>query len=376
MKKTILLLSVSSLIIFAIFMSACRIMRPDFSRIDTIMQQGIADTLIPGGVVCIVRDTGIVYLHAYGNRQVYPDTLPMTTGTIFDLASLSKPTAIASEVHYLAQQGQIDLNAPVSRYLPGFEGNISVMHLLTHTSGLPSYANAKRMEKLYGAPNPAGLMNYISHCPRTFEAGTDTRYSCLNFITLQHIVENITGKDIRTCCRQSVFLPLGMNHTDFCPDTALYNTIAPTELMPDSTLLLGVVHDPLARVMNAGLSGNAGVFSTAEDLSKLAVYLLQNKNTEAVQTLTTVPDSLSFSHRTAGWGLNTDNITYTGTLLSNQAYCHTGYTGTSMVIDPKNNIAVIILTNRVHPHDKGNLSTLRGEVTDAAAKALRIKKRK
>lgn len=373
MKQTILWLSISTAFLLTAFAPSCRTVQPDFSRVDTLMQQAVCDTLIPGGVVCVVKDTGIVFIRAYGNRQVYPDTLPMTDSTLFDLASLSKPVSIASAVHRLAQMGKVDFNAPVSRYIPDFEGNISVMHLLTHTSGLPPYANAKRMEKLYGAHNPEGLLDYICHCPRDFEPGTDVRYSCLNFITLQHIIERVTGQDLRTACHTLVFDSLGMTHTDYCPDTALCDNIAPTEFTSDSVLLKGVVHDPLARVMNNGLSGNAGLFSNAHDLARLAQHLLQHKDSAAVLQLTTVPDSLSFSYRTPGWQINNDELTYTGTRLSNRACCHTGYTGTSMIVDPVNNLAVIILTNRVHPVDKGNVSPLRGAVTDAVADALRIK---
>ncbi len=230
--------------------------------------------------------------------------------------------------------------------------------------------------------NRQGLMDSICHCPRWSSAGEKQNYSCLNFITLQRIVEEITGERFDMYCEKHVFEPLGMRETRFYPverdaingvSTALSGQetrcmasllVAPTELLEDSSLLCGYVHDPLARVMNAGISGNAGCFSTAEDLARLAQYLLLHKQDSIVKMFTTVPDSLAFSHRTLGWAAPDSTVHYLGTNPTPLTYGHTGYTGTSMVVVPEQNKALIILTNRVHPYDKGGVNGLRRKVAD------------
>ncbi len=341
------------------------------------MDSAIVAGGIPGGVVCLTADTGIVFLEAYGNRQVvssrfssedslwhiYPDTVAMTCETIFDLASLTKSVATTSAMMTLVADYALDLNTPVQTFIPAFQGDsITLMHLLTHTSGLPAYLNATRLSERFGAANREALIDTICTCPRKSKAGEKMLYSCLNFITLQRIVEEISGKRFDAYCREHVFIPLGMHHTSFCPNSL--KAIAPTELLPDSSLLCGAVHDPLARVMNAGISGNAGCFSTATDLARLAQFLLVNQHDSIIQLFTTAPDSLAFAHRTPGWALHSEGMTYLGTSPTPRTYGHTGYTGTSMAICPEHNLALIILTNRVHPYDKSGVGTLRRQLTD------------
>lgn len=338
--------------------------------IDSLLTEAIISGVINGGVVCVASADSILFLRAYGNKQVYPDTLPMNTNTIFDLASLSKSTSTAMCVFALLKENKLSLNEKVSKYVPEINDEFTIVHLLTHTSGLPPYLNVNRLLERYADRDDRTLadclLDSICHCPRS-PFGVKYRYSCLNYILLQHVLENIEEKPLCDIAREKVFEPLDMKYTTYLPDSILLPLIAPTELVyvdSDSVVLHGVVHDPLARVMNAGNSGNAGVFSCAEDLTKLAQYLLQNKNDYYVQQMSNVPDSLAFSERTLGWQINTDDLRYTGTLFSNHAYCHTGYTGTSMIIDPDNNLCLILLTNRVHPHDKGNLTPLRASLAD------------
>ncbi len=338
-------------------------------EIDSLMADAIEQGLIPGGVVCVTDKDTILFLKAYGNRQVFPDTLPMTEETMFDLASLSKPTSTAMTVFSLVADGRLSLDDYVSRYVPQITDSFNITHLLTHTSGLPSYLNVKRLVEHYGEATPEVLLDSISKCPRISRPGEQVRYSCLNYILLQHVIQNIEGKPLSEAAHERVFFPLQMSHTTYMPDSSLLPMIAPTEYIPvpdaDSVLLHGEVHDPLARVLNHGNSGNAGVFSCARDLARLGQFLLRNKNNEYVSQMTSMPDSLAFSGRTLGWGHNDSITSYTGTLFGENTYCHTGYTGTSMIIDPDSELCLIILTNRVHPKDKGNLNPLRGAVADA-----------
>lgn len=342
-------------------------------KVDSLMTAAVTSGLIPGGVVCVTDKDTILYLKAYGNRQVYPDTLPMTTETIFDLASLSKPTSTAMCVFSLVADGKLSLDDYVSKYVPQITDSFNITHLLTHTSGLPPYLNVKRLQDHYGEATPEALFDSICKCPRLARPGEICRYSCLNFILLQHVIQNIEGLPLSEVAKQRVFQPLGMSSTCYLPDSALLQRVAPTEFTPDSVLLLGQVHDPLARIMNHGNSGNAGVFSTADDLARLGQFLLRNKQNKYVSAMTSMPDSLSFSGRTLGWGHNDSLTTYTGHLFGPETYCHTGYTGTSMIVDPDEELCLIILTNRVHPKDKGNLNPLRGAVADEVMNALRKK---
>ena len=391
-------------------------------QIDSVMSEAIAAGVIPGGVVCAVSSDSVLFLHAYGNRCVWPDTLPMTDDAVFDLASLSKPVGTAMSVFNLVADGSIGLNDPVFRYLPAFaDSTCTVMHLLTHTSGLPAYMNIARLRAAGVPETPEAFIDTICRTKRLAPAGTAYRYSCLNYITLQAVLQTVTGKTLADYAADNVFRPLRMSSTAYRPfslpaDSALRlsspsssrlssslptdsairlsspsssrlssslpadSLLVPTEicLLPphatsdaiipaisdavtpathiyDSLLLCGMVHDPLARIMMHGNSGNAGVFSTARDLASLARFLLTYKDAPLIRTMTTLPDSLAFACRTPGWDKKSPEGSWCGTLMSPYTYCHTGYTGTSMAVDPFNDFAVILLTNRVHPCDPATL---------------------
>ena len=259
--------------------------------IDSLMLKAINEGLIPGGVVCIIQSDSIIFHKAYGYRQLVPDTLPMTIETTFDLASLSKPVGTAMALMTLAEEGKVDLNAPVSRYLPQYEGNAHVVHLLTHTSGLPAYMNPEGLRKRYGAPAPQALMDSICRCRRLCNPGEKEIYSCLNYIVLQHIIQSVSHEEFALYVQKHVFDALGMHHTGY-GSTA--HNVASTEILHGTTIpLCGITHDPLARIMNDGKSGNAGVFSTSGDLAKLTLFLLNNKQDPVVWRMTHVPDSLT-----------------------------------------------------------------------------------
>lgn len=357
---------------------------------DNAIQLSIYRKEIPGAVLGVVSKGKMVYLKAYGNKQTYPDVQPMSVNTVFDLASCTKPLATATSVMILIEKGMIGLNDNVVSYLPGFsnftvgkdEKQIKIIHLLTHTSGLPAYAPVSALEKRNGLPLPQVLMLYIDSCRREFEPGSNMKYSCLNYITLQHIVEAVSGKNLRDFCKENIFDVLNMVHTDFNPSDEMKIECAPTEKQKNGSVLKGVVHDPLARVMNEGISGNAGLFSNVNDLGILVAALMNGGEINgkrilsplSVNLMTTLPESLNKFGRTPGWDMSSAYSGCKGDLFSSSTYCHTGYTGTSIVIDPDNDIAVILLTNRVHPTDKGSVAKLRTSVANAVAGSINEKR--
>lgn len=357
--------------------------RAAFLRVDSAINACIEKRTIPGAVFAVLRHGQMLYEKAYGNKTVFPTHEPMDVNTVFDLASCTKPMATAISILILNERGLLNLNDPVQKYIPAFQSGknaITIMHLLTHTSGLPVYVSEIALKKRYGAPNPDGFMHYIDSCRRDADPGQRMEYSCLNYITLQHIVENISGKNLRDFAKENIFDPLGMTHTDFCPTGETLQRCAPTSKLRGDSVLRGIVHDPLARVMNGGISGNAGLFSDVNDVAVLVAALQHggswNGNrilSEAsVKTLITVPDSLKAFGRTPGWDMASKFASCKGTMLSAHTYCHTGYTGTSIVVDPDNDIAIILLTNRVHPYDKGSVVKLRTQIADIIGQAIAI----
>jgi len=341
----------------------------------------------PGAVLAVVRFGKLAYLKAYGNRQVHPSTLPMTENTVFDLASVSKSISTAISVMILVERGLLRLSDPVSLYIPGFQpwedtttrqkSGIRVIHLLTHSSGLPAYASVEELQKQYVTPNPDGMIEHIAGVGRLSPPGMQFRYSCLNFITLQRIIENISGKSLQTFAQENIFKPLGMKHTDYNPTGETLALAAPV----DNTSPAGTVHDPLARIMNGGISGNAGVFSNAEDLAILAAMLLNNGELNGIRILSpltvkkmcTIPDGIQDFGRTPGWDISSAYSSNRGDLFGAAMYGHTGFTGTSLVIDPETQTAIILLTNSVHI-ETGNVIRLRSVVSNAVAGAIVLPK--
>ena len=374
-------------------------------KADSIIEDAIRKGDIPGAVLAVVRHGKMAYLKAYGNRQVWPVVRPMTTNTIFDMASCSKAMSTTLSALILCEEGKVRMQDAVNRYIPGFENwkdtsgetTIRIHHLMTHTSGLPAYYSPAAD----AVPNPDAAIEHISHMKRDFKPGTNFRYSCLNFITLQRIIETLSGMSLREFSRQNIFGPLGMNHTDYIPcapdaEGVWHNTEQPcwAALMPDGeswrsivapttrqaadSVLCGMVHDPLARIMNGGISGNAGLFSSAEDIAILCA-MLQNDGTwngkrilskQAARLPRTIPRFAEPFGRTYGWDCYSDYASCKGDLFSPQAYCHTGFTGTGIVIDPELDCSVILLTNSVHPHEGGSTVRLRSVVSNVVAASI------
>lgn len=352
------------------------------------VQRAVDEKQIPGAVLAVVHKGKLAYLKAYGNKQVYPDILPMDVNTVFDLASVTKSVSTAISAMVLIEQGKLRFADKVSDFIPEFspwtdeEGNtkvdIRVIDLLTHTSGLPSYASVKVLKEKYGTTSPDVMIDHIATVKRHFRPKTGFQYSCLNYITLQKIIETVSGQSLRDFAKENIYDVLGMYNTDYMPSGDMLANCAPTEKQPDGSVLKGVVHDPLAREMMNGVSGNAGLFSDANDLAVLAAALLNKGEYNGkrvlsplgVQTMSKVPRNISHLGRTPGWDTYSPYSSNNGDLLGPNTYGHTGYTGTSIILDPDNDIAVILLTNRAHPDDQGEAGRLRSLVANAVAASV------
>jgi CubicO group peptidase (beta-lactamase class C family) len=361
-------------------------------RINDIIQQSIENKDIPGAVVLVGRKDKIIFRNTYGNSQLVPEPRPMEQGMLFDLASLTKPIATATSIMILVERGELHLREKVKDYIPGFKpfmdelGEIGedsqIWHLLTHTSGLHPYIEDKDITAHFGSYcTLENLVTYIASLDKTNPPGEEFHYSCLGFICLSSIIKQVTGQTVAEFSRENIFLPLGMHHTFFNPPEELKERCVPTEVT-EALFLKGFVHDPLARLMG-GISGNAGLFSTADDLAVFARMLL-NKGTYkgtrilsplAVERMTEICGHAPFAGRGYGWDLDSAYSSTGGDLFGASSFGHTGYTGTSLWIDPETQIYVILLTNRVHPDDKGSVASLRSKIANIAASSL-IKKNK
>jgi CubicO group peptidase (beta-lactamase class C family) len=372
--KPKLLVVLSSALLLTLW-SGCRPERAQrpavgLSGIDEVVQKEIQAGHLPGAVVLVGTSDRILYHKAFGRAVAEPFQETMQEDTIFDLASLTKPLATAAAVMVLIDRGQLDPNDLVRRYLPTFacggKENVRIRHLLTHTSGLPPYTDAKELKNRYGCPCPAKVIEKICSLNARSEPGAEFRYSCLSYITLAEIVRIVSGQSIDEFSRANLFAPLGMKHTCFNPPQSWQKKIAATEIVEEG-LLRGTVHDPLARLMG-GVSGNAGLFSTASDLSIYCRMLLNHGSWEGQRILSPAAVKMLTSAqargRAYGFDVSSSYAWVKGPYASVEAFCHTGYTGTSLVCDPAVDTYVIILTNSVHPHDQGTSKNVRRRVAE------------
>jgi CubicO group peptidase (beta-lactamase class C family) len=340
------------------------------ARIDSAVDEEIKAGHLPGAVVLVGRGNKILYCKAFGLEVAEPFREAMQEDTIFDLASLTKPIATATAVMILADQGRIDVNDLVSKYLSAFACNgkeqARIKHLLTHTSGLPAYVDANDLRTRFGESCPDQVIETICELKAQSPPGEEFRYSCLGYITLARIVKIVTGQGIDEFSAANIFQPLGMERTRFNPPASWQEKIAATEIV-GGTPLRGIVHDPLGRLMD-GASGNAGLFSTASDLSVYCRMLLNNNTWKGRRILS--PEALAVltgtqSHgRAYGFDVSSSYAWIKGPYASQNAFCHSGYTGTSLVCDPSTRTYLILLTNSVHPHDKGTSKPIRQKLAE------------
>lgn len=345
----------------------------DFANIDAIMNAAVARGTIPGGVVLIGHNGKVVYRKAYGMRSLEPVKEAMTVDTIFDLASLTKCIATAPSVMKLVQEGKVRLNDPVAAYLPEFAKNgksdITIRELLTHFSGLTEDLDLKTAWKGHDA-----AFQMVMDQKPVLPPGSRFLYSDINFETLGFLVEKVTGMGLDKYAAKNIFVPLEMNDTRFLPPAAWTPRIAPTEYDENHHMMRGVVHDPTARRMG-GVAGHAGVFSTADDLAKYAqdilsgFHVLTPLTVEKMTTPQQPPTSTTL--RGLGWDIDSPFSSARGEIFPVGSFGHTGYTGTSIWIDPVTDSYVILLTNAVHPHGhNAAIVPLRARVATAAAESL------
>jgi uncharacterized protein YbbC (DUF1343 family)/CubicO group peptidase (beta-lactamase class C family) len=343
------------------------------SVVDAIIEDAVHDKLIPGAVVLIGHDGQVVYRKAFGNRALEPRREPMTVDTIFDLASLTKVIATTTSMMQLVERGKVRLNDPVMKYLPQFGQNgkedITVRQLLTHYSGLAPDLDLKMP---WEGKQTAYSMAFTEK-PET-PPGAGFVYSDINFIVLGALVEQVSGESLDRYAETHVFAPLKMTHTRYLPPKAWRPKIAPTQYDDHNHLLWGEVHDPTAFRMG-GVAGHAGLFSTADDLGKFASALLSGGrgvlSALTVEKMTTPEQPpTATAVRGFGWDIDSPFSSNRGDLLPVGSYGHTGFTGTSIWIDPTTRTYIILLTNAVHPRGQGNAVGLRTKLATAVAAAL------
>ena len=342
------------------------------SVIDSIVQEAIRDGQIPGAVVLVGHDGQVIYRKAFGERSLEPRREAMTVDTIFDLASLTKVVATTTAVMQLVQKGQIRVNEPVAKYIPEFGENgkeeITVRELLTHFSGLPQDLDLSQPWE----GRETGLRMAYAAKP-IYAPGSRFLYSDVNFIVLGALVERVSGMPLQEYCEKNIFAPLKMTHTRFLPPASWLPKIAPTQYDEHDKMLRGVVHDPTVRRMG-GVAGQAGVFSTADDLVKFAQALLGGSTILSPLTVEkmTTPQQPPTSDvlRGFGWDIDSPYSSNRGDLLPVGSFGHTGFTGTSLWIDPTTRTYIIVLTNAVHPRGKGSAVALRSKIATAVAAAL------
>ena len=340
--------------------------------LDPIVEAAIQNHEIPGAVLLIGRDGEVVYRKAFGNRSIEPAPTLMTTDTAFDIASLTKVVATTTAVMQLVEKGQIRLNDPVVKYISEFGQNgksdITVRDLLTHYSGLPPDLDLTHpwtgRDAAYGMAFAAAPIS---------PPQTRFVYSDVNFIVLAALVERVSGEPLDSYCSKNIFLPLGMSRTRFLPPASWLPHIAPTQYDERGQMLHGVVHDPTVRRMG-GVSGQAGLFSTADDLAKFAQALLSGSailSPLAIEKMTTPQQPpAATTLRGLGWDIDSPFSSNRGELLPVGSFGHTGFTGTSLWIDPTTKTYIILLTNAVHPRGQGSAISLRAKIATAVAAAI------
>lgn len=325
-------------------------------------------------MLLVWHDGQVVYRKAFGNRSVEPRREAMTADTVFDIASLTKVVATTVAVMQLVEKGDIRVNEPVAKYLPEFAQNgkedVTIRQLLTHFSGLPEDLD---LTQPWQGRDTALQMAYAEKL--VDPPGSRFLYSDVNFIVLGSLVERVSGMSLDQYCRQHIFTPLGMVETRFLPPPSWLMKIAPTQFDEQNHMLRGIVHDPSARRMG-GVAGHAGVFSTADDLSKFAQFLLTGGPVLSplmIEKMTTPQQPPTATVlRGFGWDIDSPFSSNRGDLLPVGSFGHTGFTGTSMWIDPTTRTFIILLTNAVHPRGKGSAVALRSKIATAVAAELAL----
>jgi serine-type D-Ala-D-Ala carboxypeptidase len=344
--------------------------------IDRVVRRGIKAGGYPGAAVVVGRDGATVVKRGYGRLTYGSKSAAVSpSNTVYDIASLTKVVATTTALMVLYDQGKVDLHAQVSRYLPEFSGgmkdSVTVEELLTHRSGLPAYRELWRVTQ-----NPIVARREVLATQLEYNPGSTYSYSDIGADVLGLLIERIAGEGMDTFLEKTVFGPLGMRNTSFRPrDTSFYR-VAPTAKSPTRGQIRGVVHDENAYVLG-GVAGHAGLFSTATDLGVFAQMMLNGGEFGGVRVLSDSTVRLftrrTAGHRALGWDTAEEGFG-AGNYLTERAYGHTGFTGTSIWIDPERNMYMILLTNRVYEakakRPKKVIADVRSDLSDAAVLAV------
>ena len=348
-----------------------------FERIDSLIIHSISDTAFPGAVVLVSKDGKILYEKAFGHF-IYNDTSSsVTINTIYDLASLTKVIATTTAAMICYDRGLLNLDDHVVNYIPEFgqngKKNITIKNLLLHDSGLPAY---KRFYNKFSSAEE--IINDIYSTTLEYRTGTKTVYSDLGMIMMGKVIEKATGKKLDEFCRQEIFLPLGMNSTFFNPPDSIKYKIAPTEIDRywRNKLIWGEVHDETSFLLN-GVAGHAGLFSTSGDITKLLQIILNGgtyDNSQFINTETIILFTKKYSDqstRALGWDTKSKEGSSAGDLFDITSFGHTGFTGTSVWIDPTKKLFVVFLTNRVHPtRENKKIYNIRPDLHNAVIQSI------
>ena len=362
------------------------------AELDRAIGAAIAGRSLPGAVMHVER-AGAVYEKAFGAHTYDPDAAPVTPDTVFDAASLSKVLATAPAVLLLAEEGRLDLEAPLVRYFPECAGDgrdaITVRQLLTHSSGLPAGLPARPAWQGSDAAHVLACSRKLTHAPGAF-----FRYSDINYVLLGQLVERTAGTTLDRFAQQRFYRPLGMRDTGYLPLARMAAArIAPTQRgmasdgltahgdLAHGQMLQGVVHDPTVRRMG-GVGGSAGVFTTARDVARFARMLVNGGELDGVRVLspasvrllTTVQSPPGLAPR--GMGMDIDSPFAQrprGTVFPVGSYGHTGFTGCILWIDPGSGAFYVFLSNRVYPDDQANVLPLYTQLGTLAAQAAHLR---
>ena len=351
--------------------------RPDgLAEVDRVVEAAVAAHAFPGAVLAVGKDGVLAHLQPFGRLSYDDEAAPVRADTMYDLASLTKVIVTTTMAMILVDEGKLDITKPVSAFLPEFRGGskdkVTVWHLLTHSSGVDWWAPLYKELKGKDA-----YLRRVLSMDLAYEPGTKSVYSDLGVMLLGEILERVAGQDIDSFARARLLGPLGMKDTTYLPGPELLPRIAPTENDPwRGRVLRGEVHDENAAALG-GVAPHAGLFGTAGDLARFAQMLLNGGvydhnrivSRETLERFTKrqgVPDS----SRALGWDTPSENSS-AGSLFGPRSFGHTGFTGTSMWMDPDRNLFVILLTNRVHPTRENNaIREVRRAVADAVVRGL------
>jgi beta-glucosidase-like glycosyl hydrolase/CubicO group peptidase (beta-lactamase class C family) len=353
--------------------------RTQLKKVDDVIQSAIRDSAFPGAALLVARNGVVVHNKGYGFLDYGIYSKPVNENTMYDLASVTKVIATTSAVMRLVDDGTLSLSDPIVKYLPQFgqkgKENITLYNLMVHNSGLPAW------RRFYDfCRDPQCVIDSVFATPLVYKTGDSTVYSDLGLITIGKLVERVTGVGLDTFVDSVFFRPLGMRNTMFNPPPRLWERIAPTEVdtfwQRTGVAVRGRVHDENAAVLG-GVSGHAGLFSTTSDLAIMLQMLLNggtyggNRYIKEETVKQFVSRQSPKSSRGIGWDTKSSDRSFSGALTSMKTFLHTGFTGTSVVVDPEKNVIIVFLTNRVHPtRANTKIFDVRPRVHDAVMRGL------